>query len=48
MVYIHVRLGNLSPVPLIFLVSFKVDMLFLIWTKFQENLSIGSVLIYLT
>ena len=29
--------------PLILLVSFKVDMLFLIWTKFEENLSIGFV-----
>ena len=34
--------------PLIFLVCFKVDMFLFIWTKFQENLLIGFVLIYLT
>ena len=34
--------------PLIFLVRFKVNMFFLMWTKFDENLSIGFVLIYLT
>ena len=34
--------------PLIFLVCFKVDMLFIIWTKFQENLAFGFVLINLT
>ena len=28
---------------LIFLVHFKVDMLFMIWTKSEENLSIGFV-----
>ena len=40
---------ELSPVtPLLFLVCFEVNMFFLIWTKFEENLSIGFVLIYLT
>ena len=34
--------------PLIFSVSFKVDMLFLICRKFEENLSTGLVLMYLT
>ena len=34
--------------PLIFLVCFKVYMLFFIWTKFEENLSTGFVSIYLT
>ena len=33
--------------PLIFLVYLKVDILFLIWKKFEENLSIGFSLIYL-
>ena len=34
--------------PLVFLVSFKGHMFLLIWTKFEENIPIGFVLIYFT